>query len=67
MIVVLNDRQFGRNLRYLRKRRHYSRVELANLICPGRAGLGDRKKLRRGVIVSEKHLQVVCHSFGIPD
>ena len=33
MIVVLNDRQFGRNLRYLRKRRHYSRVELANLIC----------------------------------
>lgn len=29
MIVVLNDRQFGKNLRFLRRRHHYR----ANLIC----------------------------------
>jgi len=29
MIVVLNNRQFGKNLRFLRRRRW----ELANLIC----------------------------------
>ena len=33
MIVVLNDRQFGKNLRFLRRRHRYSRWELANLIC----------------------------------
>lgn len=33
MIIVLNDRRFGQNLRFLRRRHHYSRVELANLIC----------------------------------
>ncbi len=33
MIVVLNNRQFGKNLRFLRRRHHYSRWELANLIC----------------------------------
>lgn len=33
MIVVLNDRRFGKNLRFLRRKHHYSRVELANLIC----------------------------------
>ena len=29
MIVVLNDRQFGKNLRFLRRRHRYSRWELA--------------------------------------
>lgn len=33
MIVVLNDLQFGKNLRFLRRRHRYSRWELANLIC----------------------------------
>ncbi len=33
MIVVLNDRQFGKNIRFLRRRHRYSRWELANLIC----------------------------------
>ena len=33
MIIVLNDRQFGKNLRFLRRKHHYSRVELANLVC----------------------------------
>lgn len=33
MIVVLNDRQFGKNLCFLRRRHRYSRWELANLIC----------------------------------
>ena len=32
MIVVLNDRQFGKNIRFLRRRHRYSRWELANLI-----------------------------------
>ena len=31
MIVVLNDRQFGKNIRFLRRRHHFSRW-LANLI-----------------------------------
>lgn len=33
MIVVLNNRQFGKNIRFLRRRHRYSRWELANLIC----------------------------------
>lgn len=33
MIVVLNDRQFGKNIRFLRRRHRYSRWEMANLIC----------------------------------
>ena len=33
MIFVLHNRQFGPTLRFLRRRRHYSRWELANLIC----------------------------------
>ena len=41
MIVVLNDRKFGKNLRFLRRRHHYSRVELANLICSYPAVIRD--------------------------
>lgn len=46
MIVVLNDRQFGKNIRFLRRRHRYSRWELANLLLPqGHQGLGNRQGL----------------------
>ena len=32
MIVVLNNRQFGKNLRFLRRRHHYSRCSYPKVI-----------------------------------
>ena len=65
MIVVLNDRQFGRNLRYLRKRRHYSRVELANLICCYPRDVRDWET-GKSYDVESLYLKNICRLFAIP-
>ena len=68
MIVVLNDRQFGKNLRFLRRRHRYSRWELANLLLPqGHPGLGNQQELRRGCCLPAKYQKPVRRSGEVPD
>lgn len=64
MIVVLNDRQFGRNLRYLRKLHHYSRVELANLICCFPRDVRDWET-GKSCDVESLYLKNICSLFQI--
>ena len=65
MIVVLNSRQFVRNLRYLRKRRHYSRLELANLICCFPRDVRDWET-GRSYDVESLYLKNIGRLFHIP-
>lgn len=64
MIVVLNNRQFGKNLRFLRRRNHYSRVELAGLICCFPADIRDWET-GRSFDVKSTHLRNISKLFQV--
>ena len=65
MIVVLNDRQFGKNLRFLRRRHRYSRWELAKLICSSPKVIRDWETGRSFDVDSVCMLNI-GKLFGIP-
>ena len=65
MIVVLNNRQFGKNLRFLRRRHRYSRWELANLICSYPKVIRDWET-GRSFDVDAVCLQNIRNLFDVP-
>lgn len=65
MIVVLNDRQFGKNIRFLRRRHRYSRWELANLICSYPKVIRDWET-GRSFDVDAVCLQNIRNLFDVP-
>ena len=65
MIIVLNDRQFGKNLRFLRRKHHYSRVELANLICCFPADVRNWET-GRSFDLDSFYLRNIRNLFGVP-